>query len=418
MWAHTMKAFVKQSKNYLARSLLSMVAIMGTTPNYGSQYDIGANDTEIVLGNTAPMTGNMSTFYSVISTAMAYIEKINTEEGGVNNRKVVIISKNDYFEPTKTVELTRELIEKDRVLFIFLPVGTPTGLAAQDYLNRRQIPQLFATGASNNFFDPLKNPWTISISYKYSTYAKLLAKYLLSNTPDSKVAILYVNSDYGQTVLNAFKEGLGDKVHKMIVKELPISPTDTSVDFQIQVLKRTGADTFLSIVSGKLALPAAKFAFDSGWKPRTIIPHGTGLSEGKIESIGRERILNTISASLYKNPGDPLWSNDKGIIEYKAFMKKYNPKANVNDHLNVVGYFAAQLLIAILKKAGDNLTRENIMNIAKNLRYSSEDFPILMPGIDIATTPTNYELYSRIVLTQFDGHSWIPLKIDSNESAP
>jgi branched-chain amino acid transport system substrate-binding protein len=379
---------------------------------YGGQYDVGASDTEIRIGNTIPTTGPSVTSTSSVSyirAAIAYIDKINLEEGGVNGRKVVIISKDDSFDPTKTVLLTKELIEKDRVLFMYLITGTPPNLAIKDYLNSRGIPHLFIIGSVNEFYDPINAPWTLSIYPKYQMETQLLAHYLLQNKPDAKIGVLYLNSDFGKSYLKAFKDSLGSKASKMIVKELPINATDMSVDFQILALKNSGADTFLIVSFGKQAILSMQQAYKSGWKPQLLLFTGASLRSPTLESVGFEKVKGAIATEIFKEPSDPRWNDDKGMQDYKAFMQKYYPSGDVNQMSNLKGYFAGQMLIALLKKAGDNLTRENIMRLAKNLKYSSTDFPVLLPGIDIRTTPSNYDMFSTMQLMQFDGQYWVPL---------
>jgi branched-chain amino acid transport system substrate-binding protein len=264
---------------FLNSLVLSACALLlqSSLPLYASQYDVGASDSEIKIGNTSPSTGGLAPLSTRVSAAEAYFEKINIEEGGVNNRKIVFIRRNDAYDPSKTVELTRDLIENQRVLFIFLPLGTPTTLATQGYLNKLGIPQLFTSGGIDAFFDPVKSPWTTSGALKYSTKAELLAKYLLDYKPDAKVGIIYFNSDYGTSVLKAFKEGLGDKAQSMIVKEIPIRSTDVSVQFPIQILKKNAADVFLPIIAGQIFVTAVHQAHESGWKPTLLIPEGSAL---------------------------------------------------------------------------------------------------------------------------------------------
>jgi branched-chain amino acid transport system substrate-binding protein len=384
---------------------------MGHGTLSAADYDVGASDTEIKIGNTNSLTGPLANYGMYIKVAMAYIDKINKEEGGVNNRKIVIISKDDAYDPSKGVEFTRELLEKDKVLFMYLTMGTPTAMAVRNYLNDRKVPQLFIVTGADEFFDPVKLPWSMTIYPRYTSEGKLLARYLEENKPTSKVAVLYANSDYGKSYFNGFKNGLHNKA--MIVKELPIDVGEASVQFPIQVLKNSGADTFFSVAAGKLAVPALQMAYDGGWKPSLLLPFGSIIDHNILKKVGLEKIAGALTFDLYKHPGDPRWKDDKAVNEYKAFMQQYLPEVDVNNKLHIQGYFAAQLLVALLKKAGDNLTRENIMNIAKNMDYTSDDFPVLLPGIEIHTSPSDYEMFSTMMIMQFEGNYWNPIKIHS-----
>jgi branched-chain amino acid transport system substrate-binding protein len=241
---------------------------------------------------------------------------------------------------------------------------------------------------------------------------------MMENKPQAKLAVLYANTDFGISLFNGIKNGFGTKADSTIVKALPINLRDSSVQFQIQALKNSKADMFFSIAAGKLAVPAMQQAYDSGWKPQLLVPFAIATDDEVFEKVGFEKIVGAISADIYKHPRDPRWKDDIGISAYKEFMEKYYPSGNVNNKLNVQGYFAGQLLVSILEKAGDNLTRENIMKIATHMDFSSADFPVLLPNIEIHTTPTDYELFAAMTLLQFDGSFWIPLKTYHTPKAP
>jgi branched-chain amino acid transport system substrate-binding protein len=394
----------------LKRKILLAISVSSLVlPLYSSQYDVGASDSQIKIGNTAARTGSLAPLSAYVIAAEAYFEKINTEEGGINNRKIVFIAKDDVYDPAKTIDLTKNLIEHERVLFIFLPLGTPTTMATKEYLNKLGIPQIFTSGGIDEFYEPQKTPWTISGSLKYSSNAKHLAQYLLDHKPQSKVAILYFNSDFGKSVLKSFKEGLGDKAASMVVKEVPIRSTDVSVQFPMQVLKSSGADVFVPIVAGNILIPIIQQAHDSGWKPTLLLAEGLGWDSTMLEEAGFNKVVGAVSAEVYKDPSNPRWKDDKGVNDYKEFMKKYYPDGDVNSKISIRGYVLSQLMVLTLKKAGDNLTRQNIMNLITNMHYTSADIPMLLPGVEIHTTPEDYEMFSKAILMQFDGHTWNPV---------
>jgi branched-chain amino acid transport system substrate-binding protein len=374
-------------------------------PLHSAQYDIGATDKEIRIGCTAPLSGPVAHLAAVSATAMAYFDKINREEGGVNGRKIVYLRKDDAYDPRKTVELTRELVDNERVLLTLLSAGTATNMAVKDFLNFRKIPQLFVTAGPDDFFDPVKAPWTLPIVPKYSIETKQLADYLLKNKPEAKIGALYLNTDGNKSFFNGFKKALGAKSDTMIVKAVMANVTDPSVQMQIQILRNSHADTFFYPVLGKLAISGLQLAYDSGWRPLTLI-YSYSLTEQDEEQLGSERLIGIIVASIFKDITNPRWKEDKGIKDYVAFMDKYYPNGNANCRNCLLGYFGAQLMVDILKTAGDTLTRENIMNITKNLNYSSADFPVLLPGIQLHTTPTNYAMFENMVLQRYEGRFW------------
>jgi branched-chain amino acid transport system substrate-binding protein len=380
-----------------------------TVPLFSSHYDPGATDEEIKIGNTSSLTGPIAVNTTVTATK-AYIDKINLEEGGVNNRKVTFIVKNDAYDPTKTIDATRELVQNEKVLFMFLSQGTPTNLAVKDYLNQHKVPQLFIQGASDEFYKPQKSPWTLSIYPKYSLEGATLAKYVLKYKPNARVAILSPNSDAGSSLLSGFKKEIATNPGIKIIKELTANDRDPSVDFQIKILKTSGADTFLVMLLGKQATQALKESYDSGWKPRLLLFNNATIRDEIFAKVGFEKLKGAISTELYKDQSDPRWREDKAIIEYRRFMSEYYPQGNADSKYNLKGYFAGQLLIDILKKAGDDLTRSNIMRIATNMNYSAQDFPVLLPGVEIHTTPDDYEMFPKVTLQEFDGNSWVPFK--------
>jgi branched-chain amino acid transport system substrate-binding protein len=406
---------------YLLLVVLLMMLFMPRDV-YSAQYDNGASDTEVKIGNITPLTGPLQAVAPLfINATVAYINKINQEQGGVNGRKVIFITKDDGFDPTKTVDMTRELVEKDKVLFIAFTNGTAANLATRDYLNQRKIPQLFIRTGSETFYDPVKYPWTLPIYPKFTLEAHLFAKYLLKHKPNAKVGVIYVNTDYGNGYLKAFKEGLGDKADTMIIKTVALNSSDSSVQFQMQVLKSSGADTLLHLANGKLAIPTVNQAHDSGWKPLLLLPYTLVIrdeiraSAGGDEAAAKKliaKINGAITSGMAKDPFDPKWKDDKGIKDYLEFMQKYYPEGDINQRINMFSYFSGQLLIEILRKAGDNLTRENIMRIATNLDYTAEDFPVLLPGLKVRTTPTNYEILPVLILVKYDGESVVPQSLE------
>jgi branched-chain amino acid transport system substrate-binding protein len=272
-------------------------------------------------------------------------------------------------------------------------------------LNFRKIPQLFVSTGPDDFFDPIKAPWTLSIVPKYSIETKQLADYLLKNKPDAKIAVLYLNTDGNKSFFNGFKKALGAKSDSMIVKAVMANVTDPSAQTQIQVLKSSQADTFFCPALGRLAVSALQLAYDSGWKPLTLI-YSYSLTEEEEKQIGSEKLIGIIAAGIFKDLNNPLWKEDKGVKDYIEFMQKYYPSGNPNCRNCLLGYLGAQLTVDILKKAGDVLTRENVMNIATNLNYTSADFPVLLPGIKLHTSPTDYAMFKNMVLQRYEGRFW------------
>lgn len=353
------------------------------------KYDTGASDTEIKIGGIYPFSGPAAAYGTIGKAAEAYFKMVN-EQGGINGRKITFITKDDAYSPDKTVQAVRELVEQEKVLFIFNTLGTPPNTAIWDYLNQQKVPQLFvATGASKWGADPKTHPWTIGWQPDYQSESAIYVEWLNKEKPNAKVAILYQNDDYGKDYVEGFKKALGTKASSVIVKEATYATTDASVSAQVTQLKESGADTFFLVATPKFATQALVAATQVGWKPTILLNSVSQSIPAVLDPAAQQGadLSNVISTFYIKDPGDPQWANDKAMQDYKAFMQKYYPEGNVLDGFNVYGYSVAQTLVHVLKQAGNNLTRENIMKQAtsiKDLRIET-----LLPGILINTSPVD-----------------------------
>jgi branched-chain amino acid transport system substrate-binding protein len=327
------------------------------------------------------------------------------ERGGVNGRKIRLISLDDAYSPPKTVEQTRKLVEQEQVLFIFGSLGTPTNTAIQKYLNANKVPHLFVATGATKFRDPQHFPWTIGWPPSYQTEARIYGKYLLQNRPNAKIAVLYQNDDYGKDYLKGLKDGLGETGARMVVTEVTYEVTDPTVDSQIITLKATGADIFVDIASPKFAAQAIRKTHDIGWKPLHVLNNVSDSISAVLEPAGLDKSVGLISARYFKDQTDPEWQNDSGVKDFLAWMKAYYPEGDPADRYNVTGYSVAQTLVAVLKQCGDDLTRENVMRQATNIK--SLELPMLLPGIKLNTSATNYRPIRQLKLARFDGKHWV-----------
>ncbi len=379
-------------------------ALAATPAAAQKKYGPGATDTEIKIGQTMPYSGPASAYGTIGKVETAYFKKIN-DEGGINGRKLVLLSEDDGYSPPKTVEQIRKLVEQDNVLFTFQTLGTPSNSAIHKYMNAKKVPHLFlATGASK-WADPKNNPWTMGLNISYETEGQIYAKYLLKNKPNAKIAVLYQNDDFGKDVLNGLKEGLGAANAKMIVAEATYEVTDPTVDSQILTLKGSGADTFVNITTPKFGAQAIRKVYDSGWKPLHIVNNVAASVGGVLIPAGLEKSEGLITIEYYKDPTDPQWSNDPAMKEWTAFMAKYYPDGNLKDASNTYGYLAAQIMVQVLKQCGDDLTRENVMKQAANLKDLK--LPMMLPGIAVNTSPTDFSPFEQAQLARFDGKQWV-----------
>uniref|UniRef100_Q07V11 Leucine-binding protein domain-containing protein n=1 Tax=Rhodopseudomonas palustris (strain BisA53) TaxID=316055 RepID=Q07V11_RHOP5 len=367
------------------------------------KYDAGATDTEIKIGQTTPLSGPASAYSSIGKTQAAYFKMIN-DQGGINGRKINFIQYDDAYSPPKTVEQVRKLVESDEVLLTFQLIGTPPNAAVQKYLNQKQVPQLFAATGASRFTDPKNFPWTMGYNPNYQTEGRIYGRYILKNYPDAKIGIMYQNDDLGRDYLTGIKAGLGDKAAKMIVAETSYELTDPTIDSQIVKLKSAGADLFFNASTPKFAAQAIKKVADLGWNPVHIVDINATSVGAVLAPAGLENAKGLISTNYGKDPLDPAWKDDPGMKRYFSFMEKYYPDGDKNSNFNTYGYGNAQLLVEVLKRCGDNLTRANVMKQATSL--SGLKFDLNLPGIVNSTSPTDYRVNKQLQMMKFNGERW------------
>ena len=367
------------------------------------QYGPGVSDTEIRIGQTMPYSGRASS-YGVFGRAEAAYFKMINEMGGVNGRKLDLISLDDGYSPPKTVEQTRRLIEQEQVAFIFGSAGTPTNAAIRSYLNDNRVPQLFvgAAPACLAIRSTIPGRWAGSPSYRIE--ARIYARYILENLPNAKIAVLYQNDDFGKDYLIGMREGLGNKADGMIVATKTYETTDPTVNSQIVALAGSGADVLLTAAVPKFAAQAIRKVYDLGWKPTHFLSNVSNSVRSVMQPAGPVKGVGVISAGFLKDPTDPQWHDTPEYKEWLAWMKKYNSSANVADAGAVYGYSAAQTMVTVLKACGDNLTRENIMKQAASIHNLK--LPMLLPGITISTTAGDFAPIKQMQLMKFDGETW------------
>jgi branched-chain amino acid transport system substrate-binding protein len=367
------------------------------------KYGPGVTDTEIKIGNIMPYSGPASAYGVIGKTEAGYFNKVN-EEGGINGRKISFISYDDGYSPPKAVEQARKLVESDEVLFIFNSLGTPTNSAIQKYMNEKKVPQLFVATGAAKWNAPKSFPWTMGWQPNYQSEGRIYGKYILQEKPDGKIGILYQNDDYGKDYLKGIKDGLGTKARSLIIGEEAYETTVPTVDSQIVSLKAKGVDIFISITTPKFAAQSIKKVAELGWKPLFIL-NNVGASVGSvIKPAGFENAQEIISATYAKDATDPQWKDDAGIKNFDAFPSKYYPDGNRTDSSVMTGYNVVRTMVAVLKQCGDDLTRENVMKQAANIKDLEIDG--LLPGVKINTSPTDYAPIKQLQLMKFRGERW------------
>jgi len=391
-----------------AQHILSMLALafVTTWAQADKAYGPGVTDTEIKIGQTMPYSGPISIYGMIGKAEMAYMAKINAQ-GGINGRRIRLISLDDGYSPPVTVEQVRKLVEQEHVLLLFNSVGTATNMAIRKYMNANKVPQLFVAGGDSGWGDYKHYPWTIGWGASYQTEGRLYAAHILKNRPNAKVALFYLNDDYGRDYVSGFRDGLGESAAKMIVAEQTYEYADPTVDSQMVSLQASGADTLFSAMAGRHASQAIRKIHELGWNPR----HYTGVAstspEGVLKPAGMDNAVGLLSAYYGKDPSNPQWRDDPAIRDYLAFMKQYMPGENPNEGIYAYGYQVAQVLEYVLRQCGDDLTRENVMRQATNMKLVA--FPMLLPGITANTSPTDYFPVKQMQMFRFNGKEWLPI---------
>ncbi len=379
-------------------ALLMMVAagaVAADTP--------GVTATEIKIGNTVPYSGPASSYGVLGKLESAFFGMVN-EQGGVANHKIDFISLDDAYSPPKTVEQIRRLVEEDKVAFTFGTLGTPTNSAIVRYMNQKKVPQLFVSTGADKWGDYKVTPWTIGWQPSYRTEAQIYTKYILQQKPNAKIAILYQNDDFGKDYPNGVKDVLGPKYDSMVIAAT-YEVTDLTIDSQITSLQASGADVLLVAAIPKFAAQSIRKVHDLGWKPMFILSN-VAISVGAVMNpAGPENGIGIISAAYLKDSSDPTWKNDPGMNEWRAFMNKYMPGADQTDGGYIAAYGLCKTMLQVLQQSNGDFSRENIMKQVTSLH--DVENPVLLPGIKINTSPTNYHPIRAMQLEKWDGKTWV-----------
>jgi branched-chain amino acid transport system substrate-binding protein len=387
------------------RAALAILVVTAATA-MAQQYDPGASATEIRLGQTMPFSGPVSVAGAVGHASLAYFAAVN-KAGGINGRQVKLLSLDDGYSPPKTMEATRRLVEDENVLMIYGSVGTPTNAAVEKYLNLKKVPQLFITTGASRFRDPKTYPWTMAFMPGYAAEGRAMARYVLETMAQPKIAVLYQNDDLGKDFRTGFRSGLGDKAGSLIVSEQTFEVADPTVDSQVLTAKASGANVFYFAGTQKAGAEQIKARHDLGWTPLHLICSIANGVEGVLKPAGLDNSEGLISTAYAKDPFDPTWADDADVKTYLNWVKENLTVGNPRDSGIVVGYIASFLAAYVLEKAGSTLTRENVLNIATHL--DKLRVPMILPGITVTTTPTDYGVITRFQIQRFESGRWVAI---------
>jgi ABC-type branched-subunit amino acid transport system substrate-binding protein len=393
----------------MTRSLAAAAAVLAllvaARANAQAQYDPGITDTAIKLGQTAPYSGPLSAYSTFGRASLAFFAMVN-DRGGVDGRKIELITADDGFSPPRTVEQTRKLVEAEHVFAMFAPVGTATNLSVRKYLNERKVPQLWLQSGISKFNDPKDYPWSLSGLPSYDTEVRAFAKHILRVRPHGKVAILYQNDDFGKEYVAGLKAGLGARARAMMVGAQSFEVTDPTVESQVIALHGTGADVLVIVATQKQTVQALRTARDLGWKPLPLIAFPAASITRTYRPAGLDASQGAVSSAVAVDPSDPDMQSHPDVQAYLRWMDEYYPSGDKFDGLNVTAYYEGELMVEVLKRCGRDVSRRRVMEIAANL----EDLkvPMLRPGITVGTTPDNYRLFKTLQMLTFDSKRLIP----------
>jgi ABC-type branched-subunit amino acid transport system substrate-binding protein len=386
----------------VAGTIFAATLMAATAASAQKKYDSGASDTEIKIGNIMPYSGPASSYGVIGKTEEAFFKMVNAE-GGIRGRKINFISYDDAYSPPKAIEQARKLVESDEVLLIFQSLGTPSNSAIMKYMNAKKVPQLFVATGGTKFGDPKNFPWTMGFQPNYQSEGRIYAKYIRDNFPNSKIAVLWQNDDAGKDQFKGLKDGLGDKVG-MIIADKSYEVSDPSIDSQIVALHDSGADIFFSWAAPKGSAQAIRKVGELGWKPKFFLGNTATSVASVLKPAGLEFSKDIISTAYLKDPSDPTWKDDPAIKQWREFMDKYYPDGDKTNANNLYGYVEGQAMVQVLQQCGDNLTRENVMKQAANLKnFHSE---LMLPGILVNTSPEDYFPIEQMQLMRFNGEAW------------
>jgi branched-chain amino acid transport system substrate-binding protein len=392
---------------YLVRKLVLSALILGlvTAPSRAEKkYDTGVTDTEIKIGNIMPYSGPASAYGIIGKTMSAYFRMIN-DNGGINGRKINFISYDDAYSPPKTVEQARRLVESDEVFLIFASLGTAPNAAIQKYMNNMKVPQLFVATGASRWGDPEHFPWTIGWQPNYRAEGRVYATYILQHHPGARLGVLYQNDDFGKDYVLGLKDVLGDRYDKMVVASVPYEIAMPTVDSQVVAIKSANPDIFINVATPKFAAQAIKKVAELGWHPIHIMTNVSQSVGAVLKPAGLENSRNILTAGYQMDVTDPQWESYPGMKRFRAFMEKYYPEADRSESGPLTAFNTSTALVEVLKRCGDNLTRENVMKIVANMDFEIDTY---IPGIHIKTTPTDFYPIEQVQMMRFDGTKWDP----------
>jgi branched-chain amino acid transport system substrate-binding protein len=389
----------------MKRAALLVALVLASTAGAAATAEPGVTAKTILIGGTVPLSGEASAFGSVGPGAKAYFDYVNAK-GGVNGRRIEYRYYDDGYDPVQTVQLTRKLVEQDKVFAVFNSVGTANNAAIQPYLNQRRVPQLFVGDGAQAASQPARYPWTMGFLQSYVGEGAVYGRHLASTRKQAKIAVLYENTPLGTDMTKGLERWIRGKGPQIVARE-SYELTDTDVSSQVAQLKSSGADTLMLFATPKYAIQGFAAASRLGWKPQVYVA-SISIEPG-IMAIARLNAptltKGALSIAFVKNPNDPIWRKDPALALYRRIMSKYNPRGKQSDVYNWYGMTVAWTMVETLKRAGKTPTRASVLRAAQNLNLTNN--PFLLPGIALKTSKTRYFPLDKVYLYRYDNRQWV-----------
>ena len=389
-------------RKYVGAAIGALVLGLSVIASQAENTTPGVTDTEIKIGQNAPFSGPASVYGQISTAETAYFKMIN-DQGGINGRKIVHIALDDGYSPPKSVEVVRRLIEDEQVAIMFQTIGTAPNMAIRKYINQKKVPDIWLGSGASTFVSNIKEfPWSIPFQPSYRLEGEMYGKYILKTMPNAKIGVLYQNDDLGRDYVAGLKDALGARYDKMVVRSVSYEVSDPTVDSQVLELKAAGADVVFDASTPKFSAMTIRKAADIDWHPVHLIDSNGALVKPALTSAGLDKSVGVITAQYLKDPTDPGWNDDPGMKEFNAWRAKYAPESDPANPVWAYGYTMAQALVVVLKQAGNDLSRENIMKAATHLPDTTK-LSMVLPGIKISTSPDDYRPMKSMRLVRFDG---------------
>ncbi|WP_375304495.1 ABC transporter substrate-binding protein [Bradyrhizobium sp. A11] len=396
------------SRRHMLRGACSLAATAswGITQVQAGRQEVGVTATEIKLGTTGAYSGPVSSAAVYSEAQTAYFRMVN-ERGGINGRMINLISLDNAFSPAKALEQTRRLVESDEVFAIAGSFGSAPGLAVQKYLNSKRVPNLFLTSGIEKFNDPKNYPWIVPFYPLYVAQGKVFGRYVLEQKPSAKIALHYSNDDLGRDFVKGIRASLGDRAQAMIVRELSHELSEPTIESQMVELKASGADVLVQITQSKFAAQGIRKAAALDWRPLYVIAGNASSIGTTLVPAGLDNSIGLITARWERNVTDPAEADTPAVKDYIEFARKYLPNVALENTTTVPGYNNAYMIEQVLKRCGDELTRENLLKQATTIRGIVP--PLFVDGIEVSISPTDYRAIHNLQLARFDGRTWVPI---------